>query len=196
MRCIVCGRKVDSQDFSTVLGPTCENCVPRGEAIPFQIRHATSSEDNQFVLQFLDDLFGETEFIEFGKWYRVEDMTKLVAVGKDGEYVGFAVYLAEDKDLMTLLTINVARDFLRRGIASALLEEVKRVARESGLKEIRVPISNDDLASYIFYHRRGFRLYGIDVDLCTKRHGGEEEGFWKLPLRDELYLIHPLSDGA
>jgi hypothetical protein len=56
-----------------------------------------------------------------------------------------------------------------------------------------VPISNDDLLSYVFYHRRGFRLSGIDLGLCVNRHGSELEGFWRLPLRDELYLARDLE---
>ncbi len=41
----------------------------------------------------------------------------------------------------------------------------------------------------------GFRLSGIDVELCVVRHGSELEGFWKLPLRDEFYLFRDLKGG-
>lgn len=189
-RCGVCGKEVkDGSHLSLLIGLVCRDCVPRGKPVSFKVRQGTSSEDSRFILRFLNELFGETEFIEFGRWYRVEDMEKLVAVGDNGKHIGFAVYTREKEGkLMTLLTINVDESFLRRGVGSALLEEVKRTATQSGVTKIRVPISNDDLVSYVFYHRHGFRLSGIDLGLCVKRHGEELEGFWGLPLRDELYL--------
>lgn len=195
MECIICGKEAtEDRNPSLVIGLACEGCIPRGKEIPFQIRSAKKPEDRQFVLRFLDDLFGETEFIEFGQWYYVKDMEQIVAVTEKGEYIGFAVYTIEHEDptLMTLLIINVDGSFLRRGVASALLNEIEGRAIKTGVCKIRVPISNDDLVSYVFYHRRGFRLSGIDVDLCVKRHGSELHGFWKLPLKDELYLTRNL----
>jgi|GEM_PF-1727772 len=196
MRCTICGKEAaDESILSLLIGVACRECIPRGKETTFQIRSATEPEDGRFVLEFLDNLFGETEFIEFGRWYRVDDMDKLVAVAEKGQYVGFAVYVRErdEPNLMTLLTINVDESFLRRGVASALLAEVRKIAIHSGVKRIRVPISNDDLLSYVFYHRRGFTLSGVDLGLCMKRHGKEMEGFWKLPLRDEFYLSYELT---
>jgi hypothetical protein len=158
------------------------------------VRRVEGSEDERFVLDFLEGLFGETEFIEFGRWYRVKEMDKLIAEGENGTKLGFAVYChEEDGTLMTLLTINIDQRFMRRGVATALVEEIEKIGIESGARRIRVPISNDDLVSYVFYHRRGFRLSGLDLGLCVKRHGKEETGFWELPLRDEFYLSRDIG---
>jgi L-amino acid N-acyltransferase YncA len=192
MDCIICGKELPRDEkHSLVVGLACPEHVPRGRKVSWGIRLATEPEDRQFVLHFLNDLFGETEFIEFSRWYYVEEMEQLVAITEQGEYIGFAVYSIEPEDptLLTLLTINVDEAYSRRGVASALLAEVKKKAMRAGVAEIRVPISNDDLVSYVFYHRQGFRLSGIDLDLCVKRHGREEEGFWGLPLKDEFYLV-------
>ena len=197
MKCIVCGKEATGdKNLHLVIGLACEGCVPRGEAISFQVRSAKKPEEQQFVLNFLDNLYNETEFIEFGRWYHVQEMEQLVAVNEKGEYIGLAVYTIEPEDqmLMTLLTINVDESFFRRGVASALLEQVKSRAIQAGVSRIRVPISNDDLLSYVFFHRRGFRLSGIDINLPVKRHGGEIGGFWKLPMKDELYLACNLKD--
>jgi N-acetylglutamate synthase-like GNAT family acetyltransferase len=120
-----------------------------------------------------------------------------VAVTGQRTHIGLAVYALEsgEPSLMTLLTINVHRSYLRRGVASALLDKVVAIATEAGVSRIRVPISNDDLLSYVFYHQRGFRLSGIDVELCVQRHGSELEGFWRLPVRDEFYLFRDLKGG-
>jgi len=62
------------------------------------------------------------------------------------------------------------------------------------VSRIRVPVSNDDLMSYVLWHRQDFRLSGLDIGLCVKRHGKEETGFWNMPLRDELYLEWPAPE--
>jgi GNAT superfamily N-acetyltransferase len=198
MECVVCGESVTDKDaLSLLIGWACEKCVPRGARVPFQVRRAEGLADREFVSRHLDELFGETEFIEFGRWYRVDEMEQLVAVTGQGTHIGLAVYALEsgEPSLMTLLTINVHRSYLRRGVASALLDKVVAIATEAGVSRIRVPISNDDLLSYVFYHQRGFRLSGIDVELCVQRHGSELEGFWRLPVRDEFYLFRDLKGG-
>lgn len=197
MECIVCGKQVtEDKNPRLVVGLACEGCVPRGKDVPFQVRLAKESEDHRFVLRFLNDLLGETTFIEFGQWYDVQEMEQLVAITEEGEYIGLAVYAIEPEDptVMTLLTVNVDEAFFRQGVASALLEQVKKHALQAGVAKVRVPISNDDLVSYVFYHRCGFRLSGVDLDLPVKRHGGEVEGFWRLPLKDEFYLVCNLRD--
>lgn len=213
MECIVCGREVEAkakakanvkpeakakapENAHLVIGVSCEKCVPRGKKVPFTIRLAQNPEDRQFVFHLLHELFGETEFMEFGQWYTVEEMVQLVAVTEDS-HIGLAIYSIEENDpaVMTLLTINVDEPFLRQGVASALLHQVKKEAFQSGVSTIRVPFSNDDLVSYVFYHKHGFRLSGIDIGLCARIHGGEVEGLWNLPIRDELYLSYELKDG-
>ena len=197
MECIRCGKaNADSQSQHLVIGSTCPECVPRGEKTDFEIHLAQTPEDKQYVLTFLDNLFNETEFIEWGKWYRVREMQQLIAVNDKGQNIGLAVFTTEPEDpgLMTLLTINVDEAFTRRGVGSALAQWVKKHAIEINVSRIRVPISNDDLVSYVFWHRHGFRLSGLDIGLCVKRHEKEETGFWGIPLRDELYLEWPAPD--
>lgn len=194
MECIRCGKGLSNGESGVlVIGLSCQECVPRGIMTNFEIHLAQTGEDKQYVLNFLDNLFGETEFIEFGKWYSVRDMQQAVAVTDGDQRIGLAVFATEQENpaLMTLLTINVDEAFTRRGVGTALTQWVKKHATETNVSRIRVPISNDDLLSYVFWHRQGFRLSGLDIGLCVKRHGKEEIGFWNMPCRDELYLEWP-----
>lgn len=191
MECIKCGKELSSDEPKVlVIGSACRECVPRGIMTKFEIRLVQTQDDRQYVLNFLDNLFGETEFIEFGKWYNVQDMQQAIAVTGEDQRIGLAVFAIEQEDpaVMTLLTINVDKAFTRRGVGTALAQWVKKYAAETNVSRIRVPISNDDLVSYVFWHRQDFRLSGLDIGLCVKRHGKEEGGFWNLPCRDELYL--------
>jgi len=197
MECIRCGREPASgEPRYLVIGSACPECVPRGIITDFKIRPAQTVEDRQYVLDFLDSLFGETEFIEFGKWYSVREMQQAVAVSSTGQRIGLTVFTTEQEDpaLITLLTVNVDEAFTRRGVGSALTQWVKKYAAESSVTRIRVPVSNDDLVSYVFWHRQDFRLSGLDIGLPVKRHGTEETGFWNMPCRDELYLEWPAPE--
>ena len=194
MECIRCGKEPENgEPQHLVIGPACLECVPRGLKTDFKIRPAETKEDRQYVLDFLDNLFGETEFIEFSKWYNVHEMQQAVAATGEGQRIGLTVFAIEPEDptLMTLLTVNVDEAFTRRGVGTALVQWVKEYAARKNVLRIRVPISNDDLVSYVFWHRQGFRLSGLDIGLAVKRHGSEETGFWNMPCRDELYLEWP-----
>ncbi|HEY95685.1 MAG TPA: GNAT family N-acetyltransferase [Dehalococcoidia bacterium] len=191
MKCFRCGKKLSNgESGSLVIGLSCQECIPRGIMTNFEIRLTQTEDDRQYVLDFLDRLFGETEFIEFDKWYNVRDMQQVIAITSENLRIGLAVFTIEQQDpsLMTLLTINVDEMFTRRGVGTSLAQWVKNYAAEVGMSRIRVPISNDDLVSYVFWHRQDFRLFGLDIGLCVKRHGQEMAGFWNIPCRDELYL--------
>ena len=194
MECIRCGKRLSNgKSGFTVIGLSCQECVPRGILTDYKIHLAKTEEDRQYVINFLNNLFGETEFIEFGKWYSVRDMQQAVAITDKGQRIGLTVFTIEQENpaLMTLLTINVDKAFTRRGVGTALMQWVKEYAAEANVARIRVPVSNDDLVSYVFWHRQGFRLSGLDIGLCVKRHGIEVTGFWNMPCRDELYLEWP-----
>ncbi|UCC16007.1 MAG: GNAT family N-acetyltransferase [Dehalococcoidales bacterium] len=187
MECIRCRKEsLNGESRFLVIGSACQECVPRGKTTNFEIRLAQTEDDRQYVLDFLDRLFGETEFIEFDKWYNVCDMHQVVAVTGENQKIGLAVFTIEKEDhsLMTLLTVNVDPKFTRRGVGTALTQWVKKYAAEIDVLRIRVPISNDDLVSYVFWHRQDFRLIGLDIGLCVKRHGQEVTGFWSIPCRD------------
>ena len=154
--------------------------------LDFMIKEIREKHEREFILQMLKDIFGETEFLEFGKWYRADKMKGFIAKVND-DYAGFALYEIED-DFITLLTINMKEDYQRQGIGTALLNKIKGIAREKEMKFIRVPVSNDDLVSYVFYLKNGFKLYDVDIGLCVRRHGKELKGAFGLPLRDEFYL--------
>jgi len=157
------------------------------ERINFIIREANSRDIPQ-VIKLCLDTFREVNFIENGKWYDIRKMENLVAV-RDDKVLGFASWKKE-KDRLFLLVILTDPEYYRQGIGTTLLNKIKEIAKRLNFKKIFVPISNDDLVSYVFYHKNGFRLVGIDIGLPKKRHGKEVAGFWRLPCRDEFYLEH------
>lgn len=157
------------------------------EPIDYAIKKASSPEEKKQIEKLCLDTYGELDFIERGKWYNVRKMNNVIALkGKD--VLGFASWIKEKKELF-LLAILVKLNYQRRGIATALLNKIKEIASGLKVQNIIVPVSNDDLVSYVFYQVNGFRIFGIDIGLPEKRHGKEKTGFWGLPCRDEFYCI-------
>ena len=56
--------------------------------VKFHIKEITERDEKKFVINMLKDIFGETEFLEFGKWYRAEELDGFIAI-VENEYAGF-----------------------------------------------------------------------------------------------------------
>ena len=186
--------------MADIVCPVCKKNIKKGKLfigyihprcletkrVEFTIEETETPEEMKQVEKLCLDTYGELDFIEMGKWYDVRKMKNLVAI-ENKKVIGFASWKKEGKRLF-LLMILVEPKYIRSGIATALLDKIKDIAPKLKVKSIMVPISNDDLVSYVFYQKNGFRLSGIDLCLPEKRHGREKEGFWGLPCRDEFYL--------
>jgi ribosomal protein S18 acetylase RimI-like enzyme len=81
----------------------------------------------------------------------------------------------------------------RTGVGSALVRALLPIARDAGVREIRVTTTNDNLTALAFYQRHGFRLAelraaAVDESRRTLKPSIPETGEDDLPLRDELEL--------
>lgn len=162
----------------------------RTKPLNYLIKEAGFPEEKKQIVKLYMNTYGEVDFLEEEAWHDVRKMNNLIAVDK-GQLLGCATW-EKQKDRLFLLAILTAPEYFRQGIASKLLSSIKNIAKESKLPKIFVPISNDDLASYVFYLKNGFKLTGIDLGLPEKRHGKEKAGFWGLPCRDEFYLEYKI----
>lgn len=155
------------------------------------IKEARDPREMTQIVKLYVDTYGEVDFLEKDTWYDVRKMKNLIAV--DGsKFLGCATW-EKQKDKLFLLAVLTVPKYFRQGIATKLLNKIKNTAKELKLPKIFVPISNDDLVSYVFYHKNGFNLAGVDIGLPNKRHGKEELGFWNLPCRDEFYFEYKMT---
>ena len=156
----------------------------------YLIKEAALPEEKKQIVKLYMDSYGEVDFLEEDTWYDVRKMNHLIAVDK-GKLLGCATW-EKQKDKLFLLAILTMPEYFRRGVATKLLNSIKIMAKEAKWPKIFVPVSNDDLVSYAFYLKNGFKLTGVDISLPEKRHGKEEAGFWGLPCRDEFYLEYKI----
>jgi ribosomal protein S18 acetylase RimI-like enzyme len=114
-----------------------------------------------------------------------------------------ALLAEEDERLLGVLTyvvdgtecevLSLHADERRRGVGSALVAEVRRVAAAAGATRLWLITTNDNLDALRFYQRRGFRLAALHagaVDRSRERLKPEipRLGDHRIPLRDELEL--------
>ena len=114
----------------------------------------------------------------------------LLAEEDDGRLLGVLTYVL-DGARCEVLTLHA--DEPRRGVGSALIAAMRRLAAEAGCTTLWLITTNDNVDALRFYQRRGFRLAALhagSVDDSRARLKGEipEIGDHGIPLRDEIEL--------
>jgi ribosomal-protein-alanine N-acetyltransferase len=81
--------------------------------------------------------------------------TNVVVVGEPGALIGFGImsYLEDDAHL---LLFAVRRAYQRKGVGSAILRWLEKVARNAGAHRIRVECRRDNSVARNFYGEHGY----------------------------------------
>lgn len=109
---------------------------------------------------------------------------------EEGRLAGLLTYIRKGTEC-EIFTLDAAERW--RGVGTALIEEVERVARREGCTRLIVITTNDNVDALRFYQRRGFRLATLhpgSVDDSRTRLKPEipTVGSYGIPLRDEIVL--------
>src|SRR3954469_24476721 len=117
------------------------------------------------------------------------DHAMLVAE-RDGRLVGVLTYVVHGAECEVL---TVHADERRKGVGSALVAEVKQIARRAGCTRLWLITTNDNVDALRFYQRRGFRLAAlyrgaVDNSRTQLKPEMSELGDHGIPIRDELEL--------
>jgi ribosomal-protein-alanine N-acetyltransferase len=114
---------------------------------------AFNPEDLEQILEIERQAFPKRPWTasQFLSCYRAFSDGFLVA--RNGQIVGYIIYFPDDK----ILSIAVGKEYRRRGIGRALIEEIERRFRPPRLK-IECRVSNR--AAISFYKKLGFRIVG------------------------------------
>jgi GNAT superfamily N-acetyltransferase len=122
----------------------------------------------------------------------------MLVAERDGRLVGVLTYVLRG-DECEVLTLHA--DERRKGVGSALIAEVKQIARRAGCIRLWLITTNDNVDALRFYQRRGFRLAALHpgaVDDSRTRlkpqiaHVGDHG----IPIRDELELEQEIAGDA
>lgn len=143
--------------------------------------------DRAWIAEFIQAQWHAEFVIVHGTIYRPADLPGYAAI--DGEPIGLITY-SIGNSFCEIVTLNSLRP--NRGIGTALIEQVVKVARELKCQRVFVVTTNDNLKALGLYQKRGFRLVALAQDAVTSARKMKPEipmmGENGIPIRDELEL--------
>ncbi len=147
-----------------------------------------SERDKPFVVQALTNLWGSEQIVYSGEIFDASLLPGFLAE-EEGRVVGLVTYERKDT-VCQIISLNALTP--GKGIGTALVEEVKKVAKEQGCKELIVVTTNDNLSALQFYQKKGFVLKALRPNALEKSRLVKPQipliGDNGIPLRDELEL--------
>jgi GNAT superfamily N-acetyltransferase len=158
---------------------------------------ASSASDRGGIDAFLEER-SSRRVARLGELVDAGEHRALLALDDEGRLVGLLTYIIVG-DRCEILTLHAAERW--RGVGSALVEEVERLAVGAGCRRMWLITTNDNVDGLRFYQRRGFRLAelhpgAVDRSRASLKPEIPEIGEHGIPLRDELELHKELSDRA
>ncbi|MBD8028393.1 GNAT family N-acetyltransferase [Ureibacillus sp. Re31] len=116
------------------------------------------------------------------------------AVLKEEKIIGLITYVIQNGECEIISLDSVEEG---KGIGSALVQEVERLALKEKCKVLKLVTTNDNLLALKFYQKRGFLLSQIFNNAVEKARKLKPEipfiGNDGIPIRDEIELKKPLN---
>jgi GNAT superfamily N-acetyltransferase len=173
-------------------------CEGRGlmaenEQEPLYRIRALDASDRNWVAHFMDEHWNSTKIVSREKIYYGHLLpgfvAELVDAPQDAPPAGLITYNIEEKSCQ-IITMDSMQENM--GVGSALIDQVKEIAKEHGCTRVWLTTTNDNLEALRFYQKRGFELVAVHRNaLATARKLKPQiplVGKNGIPLRDEIEL--------
>lgn len=148
--------------------------------------------DKNWIKKVMVDAWG-SEMIVASKLFNTLTLPGFIAE-TDNKPTGIVIFDITDGRL-EIVSLNSILE--GQGIGSALIEKVKKLAREKDLKNTWLVTSNDNIDSLKFYQKRGFRITKVYPDAIDEARKIKPEipkiGNYGIPLKDTLELEYRIS---
>lgn len=107
--------------------------------------------------------------------YLITDYNTINLVAKiNNEIVGFTILQLESEDDSTfghIITLNVASNFRRKGVAQKLLQEMESILKSRGITECRLEVRQDNAVAIKLYENLGYKEISVLDRYYGKAHG-------------------------
>lgn len=152
-----------------------------------KIRNVTP-EDRDWITEVLLDNWASNVIVTRGISYEADLLPGLIAEVNEKK-LGLLTYNIR-KDSLEIVTMNAVEK--GRGIGSALLDEIERIARKKKCQRIWLITTNDNIDAIRFYQQRGFEIvfvhrYAIEDSRKIKPQL-PFVGKYGIPIRDEIEM--------
>ena len=147
-----------------------------------------SRKDKKPILDIVRTFWGDETIIVHNEIFLVSKLDGLKAV-EEKNIIGILHYRLQGEvcEILTLASTKPGR-----GVGTALIAEVEKIAIKNRCLLISLITTNDNLDALGFYQRRGFHLTALYPDQVTKsrliKPSIPDIGENNIPIRDELRL--------
>lgn len=153
---------------------------------------SSKDDDREWIHQLWMDQFGDISRVIQHEIIECHKLEALIA-WEDGERVGCITYRMKE-DEAEIASLHVLRS--GKGIGSRLVRALEEKARQWGLLQISLIITNDQLKWLAFYQKSGFRLGEVFWGAMDKARKIKPSipliGQDGIPIRDEWRLVKSL----
>ena len=144
--------------------------------------------DKLWRADLLKDLWGSVVVVSRGRLHDAVELPAFIAE-TDGERAGIIVYELRRERCEIVAIASLVQEI---GAGTALIEEVRAVAREHGCREIWLITTNDNTPAMHFYQRRGFHFVAVHRDTIEESRRLKPAiplvGINGIPIRDEIEM--------
>jgi N-acetylglutamate synthase-like GNAT family acetyltransferase len=147
-----------------------------------------ANPDKGWMAELIKNEWGSTNVVSRGKLHDVLELQGYVAEQR-GKPVGLLTYLIDGENC-ELVTLNSMLE--GKGVATGLIEGLKKAAREQRCRRIWAITTNDNTDALRFYQKRGFTLSVIYPNAMAESRKLKPQipvtGMHGIPIRDEIEL--------
>jgi ribosomal protein S18 acetylase RimI-like enzyme len=151
-----------------------------------------NTDDREWIREILTSQWGSTLIVARGRKYQADKLPGFIAL-LDDKRVGLITY---EISHFQCHIVSLNSLVPRRGVGSALIEEVIKEAKEAACRRLWLVTTNDNTEALHFYQKRGFELVALYRNAMQKARKIKpiipESGRSGIPIRDEIELEYKL----
>jgi [ribosomal protein S18]-alanine N-acetyltransferase len=122
-----------------------------------------------------EQCFDQEAFTKRQISYLLTDYNAIALVAKANSVIaGFIIAQVEIENNTLyghIITINVAPDYRRKGIASKMLKETEELLKQKNISECQLEVREDNSAALKLYQNSGYKKIGRLEKYYGKKHG-------------------------